>query len=287
MSPTPPGALTLRPMEPGDVAIAVDVSAAAFEYELTDAATRAFWEMRVAHPLRTDPGGAFVAELDGRLVGVAQALQRDRVWVLTLLTVLPTAQSTGAGRALFERALDYGERAAPGLIVSSNDARAMRLYARAGFSLLAALETDGLLQRRALPRPNSRIREAGHADLGALEMISRAVRGATHTPDLELALRQEAVLLRLGDAGFAAAMPGHGVWMLAARHESDAQALLWQALEIAGESVRPAVRWLAGDQAWAIDVLLRAGFGLRAYGALAVRGRPGPLRPYIPSGPFA
>ena len=277
---------TLRPMEARDVPDAVQLSADAFEFELADAARRGFWEMRVAHPLRTDPGGAFVAELDGRLVGVAQALARDGVWVLTLLTVLPGSQSAGAGRSLLELTLGYGA-ASPGLIVSSNDARAMRLYARAGFALLPTLESRGSLDRSALPRPDRRIRDAGAADLDALQEISRSVRGATHTPDLLLALEQQAVLLRLDDDGFAVAMPGGGVWMVAARDEETAQALLWHSLELAGDTERAALRWITGEQGWAIDVLLRAGFGLCAYGALAVRGRPGPLHPYIPSGPFA
>jgi ribosomal protein S18 acetylase RimI-like enzyme len=279
-------AASVRPMEAGDVPGAVKLSADAFAFELTDGRL-GFWTMRVEHPLRTDPEGAFVAELDGRLVGVAQALDRDGVWVLTLLTVLPASQSCGAGRALLERTLAYGPPSAAGLIVCSNDPRAMRLYAGAGFTLLPTLESSGSLNRSSLPRADGRVREAGAADLEALQEISRSVRGATHTPDLLLAIEQEAVLLRLGDEGFAVAMPGHGVWMLAARDEQAAQTLLWHGLELAGESERSALRWITGEQGWAVEVLLQAGFGLTAYGALAVRGRPGPLRPYIPSGPFA
>jgi ribosomal protein S18 acetylase RimI-like enzyme len=276
---------TVRPMEAGDVAGAVQLSADAFSFGIDDD-TRGFWEQRVSHPLHTDPAGAFIAESEGRLVGVAQALDRDGVWVLTLLTVAPGSQSSGAGRSLLERTFDYGLRSAPGLIVSSNDPRAMRLYAGAGFSLLPTLESSGSLDRSSLPRPDSRVGEAGEADLEALQEISRAIRGGTHTPDLRLAIEQQAVLLRFGDDGFAVVMPGHGIWMLAARDEQAAQTLLWHGLELIGDSERAALRWITGGQRWAIDVLVQAGFGLTAYGALAVRGRPGPLCPYIPSGPF-
>lgn len=286
MSAQAPG-VTLRPMCAEDIPASMTVSAQAFEFELADARTRRLWEMRVAHPLATDPRGAFVAELEGSIVGVAQALRRGELWVLTLLTVLPAAQGSGAGRALLEAALGHGGRTGPGLIVSSNDPRAMRLYARAGFALMPTLETRGSLDRRALPAADGRVREAGAGDVAALEAISLELRGGSHTPDLLLAIEQGALLLRVEDEGFAVAMPGHGVWMVAARERETARALLWHALALAGGGERPVVRWITADQDWAVEVLLRAGYGLTAYGALAVRGRPGPLRPYIPSGPFA
>jgi hypothetical protein len=63
--------------------------------------------------------------------------------------------------------------------------------------------------------------------------------------------------------------------------------LLWSALELAADHERPCLRWLTGDQEWAISVALAAGLRLSATGALCVRGYPGPLRPFVPSGPFA
>jgi ribosomal protein S18 acetylase RimI-like enzyme len=277
----------VRPLRAGEVAAAVAVSAAAFDFELREPDRREHWERRVALRLESDPEGAFAAELDGRLVGVAQAFRREQLWVLSLLTVLPGAQGSGAGRELFERALAYGASCDAGLIVSSNDPRAMRLYGRAGFVLRPTLESDGALDRATLPRPDARVREADAGDLEAFEAISRLARGAPHTQELAFALQQGAVLLGLGDDGFAVTIPGEGVWLLAAREEHAARTLLWHALALVGESERPAVRWITGDQTWALDVLLQAGFGLTAYGALAVRGAPGRLHPYIPSGPFA
>jgi hypothetical protein len=95
------------------------------------------------------------------------------------------------------------------------------------------------------------------------------------------------VLLRFEDRGFAVTLPGHGVWLLAALDDEAAEALLWRALETVGSTDRPGIRWVTGDQDWAIAVLLRAGLRLKTSGALAVRGSPGPLRPYLPSPPFA
>jgi len=225
--------------------------------------------------------------LDGdRIVGVAQAIQRERLWVLSTLAVDPRAQSAGAGRALLERALGYG---APqhGLIVSSNDARALRLYAQAGFTLLPTFHAQGPLRRDAAPPPPDGLRELGARELEPLAAISRELRGAPHTAELEFVLARGARLLALAERGFAVATPGQGVWALAARDGDAARALLWGALTLVGESDRPSVRWLTGAQDWAVEVAVAAGLRLASWGALCVRGEPGPLAPYIPSGPFA
>ena len=276
----------VRALVRDDLAEVARVGAAAFGFELANAQALERWTERIAHPLRTDPRGGFVAVDGGRITGAAQVLVRERLWVLSLLVVDPGAQSAGAGRALLDAALRHGRRRTDAaLIVSSNDPRAVRLYARAGFELLPSLEASGALDRRALPRAAARVREGG--DLAAAAAVSREVRGAPHTSEIEFALRRGGVLLTLGAGGFAVAMPGHSVWLLAAREEAAARAILWAALEAAGDCERAQLRWITGAQRWAIDVAVRAGLGLRAYGALCVRGRPGPLAPFIPSGPFA
>ena len=262
------------------------MSAAAFEFEIVDGLTRTQWLERFAHVLATDPAGSWVAEQGGEPVGVAQAMIREQLWVLSLLTVSPTAQSSGAGRRLLERTLAYGE-GLDGLIISSNDPRAMRLYAAAGFALLPTVESVGRPSRSLLRRPGMPVREVGDSGLELAAAISREVRGAAHTTELELVLRQGALLYVAGDRGYAVARPGHAVWLLAARDDEAAQALLWHALGELPEAEPPNVRWVTGDQGWAIDVLVRAGLGLRAFGAVAVRGVPGPLRPFLPSPPFA
>jgi ribosomal protein S18 acetylase RimI-like enzyme len=279
--------LQVRRMERSDLPAAAAVSAAAFDVDITDDADRRRWSERIGYPLTLDPDGACVAERDGRIIGVGQALRRERLWCLSLLTVEPGVQSAGAGRALLNSALDYDEGTDAGLIVSSNDSRALRLYAQAGFSLLPTLQTDGTVDRRALPRLNGAVRDGDSADLERLAAISREVRGAPHTAELEYALEQDGRLLCAADRGFAVTMAGHGVWLLVARDDATASSLLWAALEHVGEAQRPIVRWLTGDQQWAIDVLVRAGLRLTAYGALCVRGQPGPLTPFLPSGPFA
>jgi GNAT superfamily N-acetyltransferase len=265
----------------------VAVVAASFEFDLGDPEIADYWRRRIELPITTDPEGCFLAERDGRAIGVAQAIRRERLWCLSLLAVTPEAQSTGAGGALFKRALSYAAGAEGALITSSDDPRALRLYALAGFSLLPTFEASGPIDRGSLPPPHAEVRDGGPEDLEDLAPISRRIRGAPHTRELEFALSAGAQLLRLGDRGFVLVTPGQGVWLLVADDEPAATALLWSALARAGEPDRPAVRWITGEQQWAIEVALRAGLRLAPNRALAVRGRPGPLRPFLPSGPFA
>ncbi len=277
----------VRVMEPRDIDAAVAVSAAAFGVDVTDPAAQERWRTRIAHPLPFDPEGMLVAEREGRIIGVAQVLQRERLWCLSLLTVDPTVQSAGAGRALFDRALGYSAGTDAGLIVSSNDPRAMRLYGTAGFKLLPTLQTEGAADRRRLRPTNGAVREADASALEALAAISRDVRGAPHTVEIEFALRDGGRLLRHGDRGFVVVNDLWGVWLLVARDDEVAAALLWAAIGEVSEAERPLVTWLTAEQQWAFEVLLGAGLRLTAYGALCVRGDPGPLRPFIPSGAFA
>lgn len=268
-----------------DLGPAVAVTAAAFSKDLGDPTLARRWRERIAYPWQTDPDGAFVAELGGRVVGVAEAIIRERVWCLSMLAVEPGIQSGGAGRALLERAMTHGREADLGLIVSSNDPRALALYANSGFAMHPTFEADGDVDRRRLPRLNRAVSHDDGADLEALAALTREVRGAPYTGELRFALGQGARLIRAGDRGYAVLTAEGQLWALVARDDQTASALLWNALALADEGAR--VRWITGAQQWAIDVVARAGLRLVAYGALCVRGKPGPLAPFLPSSPFA
>ena len=284
--------MNVRPLKPADLPAAAQLSAAAFGRDLSDETARRLWTERLAHPMRTDPDGAFIAERDGRAIGIAAAIRRERLWVLSMLTIDPAAQSAGAGRALLERTLRYGAEDDAGLICSSSDPRALRLYGLAGFSLRPTFDATGRLDRRKLPRADPTVHEADPDDLEGLEGladISREVRGGPHTSELAFALRRGGRLLRYDDRGFAVVHPGMYVWLLVARDSQAARALLWRGLDLVGdvEEGHATIRWITGEQDWAIEVLLKAGYTLGAGRALCVRGRPGTLCPYLPSPPFA
>lgn len=48
-----------------------------------------------------------MAELDERVIGVAQAIVREGLWCLSLFAVAPDAQSAGAGAVLLDHAIAY------------------------------------------------------------------------------------------------------------------------------------------------------------------------------------
>lgn len=271
-------------MRAADVGAVAQLTAAAFSRDLTDESAARRWHQRVAYLLESDPDGAFVAEHDGRVVGVAEAMARERLWCLSLFAVAPDVQGAGTGRALLDRALAYAPVTDAGLIVSSNDPRALGLYAQAGFAMHPTFEARGCVDHGRLPPHDGSVREVDGDAVGSLAAVARAIRGAPYTAELRYALEGGARILCLADRGFAVIMPDRPIWLLVARDETTAATLLWNALARAEGPV--SVRWITGGQQWAIDVLVRARLRLVAYGALCVRGRPGPLKPFLPSGPF-
>jgi predicted N-acetyltransferase YhbS len=279
-------AALVRPMTEDDIHEVAIVTAEAFATDIGADAARRAWEQRLLHSLRTDTDGSFVSERDGMVTGAAQAVIRERLWVLSLMAVSPTLGAGGEGRALMQSALDYDRGSAGGLIVASADPRALRLYASSGFALEATFKATGTTDPALMPDRHPAITPVPRAELDTLGSISRAARGAAHTPDLEVALFRGASISRLEDRGFVVTMPGRGVWALAARDEQAATALLWHALDEAQEESID-IGWISGRQQWAIDVLVAARLSITSYGALCTRGAVGPLHPYIPSPSFA
>lgn len=278
----------VRPMAEADIAQAATVSAEAFGTDISSERARRAWEGRLRHSLEHDPDGSFVSEHGGRVTGAAQAVVREGIWILSLMAVSPTLGTGGEGRALMHATLDYDQGCTGGLIIASSDPRALRLYGSAGFALEPAFRASGTIDASALPaEANPAITPVAPEDLWALAEISRAVRGAAHTPDLEVALFRDAGFHRLEDRGFVVTMPGRGVWALAARDEQAATTLLWHGLAELRDEPNVDIGWITGRQRWAIEVLLAARLSLTTYGAVCARGDVGALHPYIPSPPFA
>jgi MOSC domain-containing protein YiiM/GNAT superfamily N-acetyltransferase len=89
--------LVIRPVEPADEAAWVDVFTSAYEAEPAIAEAWRRFESRLA---RTHGYHQFVAELDGRIVGVAATQTHRRVGWLGGGAVLPEARGSGIQRAL-------------------------------------------------------------------------------------------------------------------------------------------------------------------------------------------
>ena len=189
---------------------------------------RAGQDRRLGRPLESDPGGAWVAEHQGRLAGAALAIVRDGVWGLSLLIVYAEHHGTGAGRALFDRTLAYGEGSRGGIILSSEHPAAMRLYVRAGFDLLPCVSLGGHV--RTPPPPPAAVRDGDH---GWIDEISVAVRGVRYAADIPAMLASGLTLRCVEGRGFLLAR-GSAVKLAAAADEEAATWLLEDVLARAG-----------------------------------------------------
>jgi GNAT superfamily N-acetyltransferase len=240
---------------------------------------------RIAGLRATDPDGAWVAARAGEVVGFAQAFRREDLWVLSLLAVDLAHQGEGVARALLERALAYGDPGAPGLIQSSRDPKAMHRYVQAGFALHPALAARGVPRRAGLlPAPG--VRPGDEDDLALVERIDRQLRGAPRGPELRWIFDEGDQLLVLPGRGYALARSGGGVRALGALDEEAARLLLSEALAAAPAGAAVDVNWMTAAQQWAIRLCTDLGLELVPVGSVMVRGRPGPLSPYLPSGAY-
>ncbi len=236
---------------------------------------------RIAHLQETDPGSAWVAEVDGAVVGCSLALVRDGMWFLSLLMVAPGRQGNGLGKALLDAALTTATERA--WILATVDPAALRRYQRAGFDLQATYSAKGPVDRARIPAVQG-IREGSYdGDRDFVDAVVQQARGARMTADLDYLAAGPARFVVADDAdgrGFAFLRPG-GVTWLAATTGHAGRRLLWTAVAEAGDEVE--IDWLGANQQWAIDVSLDAHLALKGGASLCLRGQP-PMSPYLPNG---
>jgi GNAT superfamily N-acetyltransferase len=288
----------IRPMQPEDVPDAERVSGAAFlqlEVEQRRAgdpeprprtpAHAERWSTRTRHLLTTDPGGCWVAERDGAMVGFATSIRRDLTWILATYAVRPGLQGAGIGRPLLEAALTHARGCLRGMLAASDDPRAFRRYRAAGFSLHPQLLLTGRVDRRALPVVEH-VRDGTESDFELMDSIDRRVRDAAHGPDHPVLLAAAARLLvvdRSTGSGYAYVDERGQVGLLAATNRRTATRLLWEALAGAPEDEDIAITHLTPANEWAVDVGLAARLTVDTAGYLALRGMKPPA-PYVHHG---
>jgi len=242
---------------------------------------------RIAHFLTHDPGGSWVAELDGNVVGVALALKRQGLWGLSLLVVDPNVQSRGMGRQLLDAALTYADPHMPGVILSSSDPRAMHRYASAGFNLYPQIRATGRPTSSRLQRPELPVRDGTPGDFLLADAVDIVVRGAPRGPDHELLASVGSMfVVDAGDRrGYAYVRDGR-VMAVAATDDATASALLWRCLEhISDLNVEAQVDHVAGNQQWAVRIAVAAGLSMSPAGPVFWRGCSPPAA-YLPSGAY-
>jgi GNAT superfamily N-acetyltransferase len=270
------GAATIRRMRPEDFAAAEEVAYGVLGHHrpaIDDTVRRDRALRRFARYLELDPEGQWVAEIRGEIVGVANAIVREGLWGLGLLAVAAEHQARGVGRRLLDAALRYAEGTRGGWIMSSEDPRALRRYALAGFDLRPCVAAAGML------RPDLPEVPVEEGTLRDTEPISRAVRGAAHGDDLA-GLPGRLLIL---PGGFAIHDQGT-VRILAALDDDTAAALLRACFAQAPRGATVQVDLITAGQDWAVRVCLECGLALSPGGAVFTRGDVGPMRPYIPTG---
>jgi GNAT superfamily N-acetyltransferase len=278
----------IRPMQLDDVDAVIELAYVTFE-----ALSRSRGEAleprqdaesvrpRYANLVRSDPGGAWVAEHDGNVVGVAVALLREGVWGLSVLAVHPDHQSGGLGRDLLAHANAYADGARGRVILSSQDPRALRAYARLGLVGHPGFAAVGVPRGVTAP---AEVRAGTAADLPFMDEVTRRARGAAHREDIETQLEMGAELLVLPERGYVLLRRG-APRELAALDDASAAELLRAALARASGHVR--VEFITARQPWAVPVCLDAGLELHVdSGAVFLGGDVGPYSPYLPSGAF-
>ncbi len=289
--------MLIRPLRSGDIAAAEQVTAQAFlALDATspnadlpsrrDPGARAMrWRERAEHLLRHDPGGCWVAEEDGVVVGVALALRREGLWGLSSYGVLPALQGHGIGGALLDAAIGHGVGCLRGMICSSHDPRAARRYRGAGFKLHPAMRLSGRVDRGLLPVVEG-VREGSAGDLELCASVDRQVRGADHGPDHLLLLAQSTLLVadQLTGSGYCFTGPD-GPELLAATSRRLASRLLWEALVRTDPEGDIGFGDVTAEQDWAVDIGLAAGLAVHNEGYLCLRHMRPPT-PYLPSARF-
>jgi len=246
----------------------------------------AHWRRRATHLLRHDPDGAWVAEDDGVLVGLAMALRRERLWGLSALFVRPGHQGGGIGGALLDAALAYSQGCLSGIVISTDDPRAARRYRLAGFTLYPTARARGVVDLEAAP-PSSGIRRGGAGDRDLAESVDRRVRGASHGVDHEFLAAEYAMVVHdsLTATGYCYVAETGSPVVLAATSRRAAHQLLWAALRHSPPGAVVDVDFCTAEQQWAIDVALAARLTLRTEGYLCLRHLRPPA-PYLPSAAF-
>lgn len=291
------GDLVIRPMTAEDVSAAERLSDDGFlevdrqmqprswpepTQRAPDRAAR--WRSRTRHFLRTDPGGSWVAEADGEVVGVATGFVRETTWCLATYVVRPGLQGRGIGRPLLEAAMAHGRSCLHAMLSASADPRALRRYHAAGFRLHPQMSLGGVLDRALVP-PVEKVREGSAGDRDLLDSVDRQTRGAAHGPDHEWLAGFHPLLVSdtTTGSGYVYVDASGGPVLLAATNRRTASRLLWAALALAPDGGEVAVRHVTAANQWAVDVGMAARLSLHQEGYLAVRGMEPPA-PYIHDG---
>jgi len=243
---------------------------------------RATWIERTSHFVDTDPGGCWVAEDDTGIVGIATSFRRETLWCLATYAVQPDRQGQGIGKPLLAAALTHGRACTRGMLSSSADGKAARVYHQAGFELHPQMYFHGTLDRSTIPVVE-KVREGSASDIDLMDSLDRAARGAGHGPDHQLMIGAWRLLVSdtTTGSGYAYLNERGQVALLAASNRRTATRLLWAALADGPDQVT--LHHVTGANQWVLDVGFAARLELHQEGYLGLRGMKLPA-PYVHNG---
>lgn len=291
--------LLVRPMRADDLPACeeitrvayLEVDRATFQRSWPDPAPRSGagrdeWIAKSRHKLATDPGGCWVAEEDGVVVGLATSLRRELLWILCSFAVAPEAQGRGLGALLLDAATHYGDGCLRGMFVASQDQGALHRYRRAGFDLHPQMMLRGRVARATLPAVKH-VRDGTAGDRELCDSLDRRTRGAAHGSDHALLASQLRLLVmdHPTGQGYAYVSSTGGVQCLAADSRRAARALLWEALAASHPDIPVEVPRVTAANQWALDVATAARLEIHPRGFLATRHLKPPA-PYVPHSTF-
>lgn len=124
-----------------------------------------------------------VAELDGKIVGIAAATVRDSIWFLAMFWVLPEYKLQGIGRPLLERVQRLGDEQGATIrcVWSSIDLAAIASYLKLGMVPGGPIFTfTGPLRASLRPHEGAQL---GELEKGQASAIDRIVRGVVREQD--------------------------------------------------------------------------------------------------------
>ncbi len=287
----------VRPMREGDLEAFGEITATSY-YEVDARTYQRAWPDPVRRPpgragawigraraaLVTDPGGCWVAEVDGEVIGGAVSRVRELMWILASFAVRPDQQGRGIGTQLMAAAMHHGRGCLRGMFASSADPGAVRRYRLAGFDLHPQMMLTGVVDRQAIPVVE-RVREGTAGDIDLLNSVDRQTRGAAHLSDHELLLAQFRLIVtdHSTGSGYAYVDDDGAPPLLAATNRRTASRLLWEALASSRPGSEISVHHITSVNAWAIDVGLAARMSVHQSGYLCVRQMKPPA-PYLHHG---
>ena len=287
----------IRPMREADVEPFGEITATSY-YEVDARTYQRAWPDPVRRPpgrngawinraraaLATDPGGCWVAEVDGEVVGGAVSRVRELMWILASFAVRPDLQGRGIGTQLMAAAMHHGRGCLRGMFAASADPGAVRRYRLAGFDLHPQMLLAGVVDRSAIPVVD-RVREGTAADFDLLDSVDRRTRGAAHLSDHELLLTQFRLVVtdHTTGSGYAYVDEDGVPTLIAATNRRTATRLMWEALASSRPEEQISVRHITAANAWALDVGLAARMAIHQNGYLCLR-QMRPPTPYLHHG---